>query len=78
VERFGKRISELAGGVDPLDDNAAVLNGITKMMPFHADVFCPRMKLIRSIHQFQTASVVFINHRLMHSGVNTRHGAKNV
>ena len=60
----------MKGHVNLLNHNTAVFDSIIKTMPFNADVFGLRAKLVRFIGQFQTTSVVLKYHGLMHVCVN--------
>jgi hypothetical protein len=69
---LSKGISKLKGCVDLLDDDASVLDGISKVVPFDSDMFCTRTKLIGLVDELKASSIVFINGRLVHSSIHTR------
>ena len=58
-QRFYEQISELQGCVNLLYHLTAILDSVSKMMPFDADVFCSQAELIQFVCEFQATSIVF-------------------
>ena len=69
-QRFCERISKLKGCVNLLNHHNAILDSISKMMPFDANVFHLQVELIQFVCKFQTTSIVFENYGLVHVCVN--------
>jgi hypothetical protein len=69
---LSKGISKLKGCVNLLDDDASILDGISKVVPLDSDMFCTRTKLIGPVDELKASSIVFINGRLVHSSIHTR------
>ena len=69
-QRFCERISELQGCVNLLYHHTAILDRVSEMMPFDADVFRSWVELIWFVRKFQATCIVFKDGRLMHASVN--------
>ena len=69
-QRFCERIGKLKGCVNLLNHHTAILDSISKMMPFDANVFRSWVELIWFVCKFQATSIVFKNCELMHACVN--------
>ena len=69
-QRFCERIGKLKGCVNLLNHHTAILDSVSKLMPFDADVFHWWAELIWFVCKFQTTSIVFKNCGLVHACVN--------
>ena len=64
-QRFCEWISELKGCVNLLNHHTAILDSISKMMPFDADVFCSWAELIRFVRKFQATTDAVLSSKIV-------------
>jgi hypothetical protein len=69
---LSKGISKLKGCVNLLDDDASILDGVSKVVPLNSDVFRTRTELIGFVDELKASSIVFIDGGLVHSSIHTR------